>query len=244
MGKFFQRIRRKTLAKNKFTQYLIYAVGEIILVVIGILIALQINNWNENRKLKLKEVTGIQNLIEEIGFNNDVLKAVNGVDSTSLVFGRKVFDVLKDKDSEYGDSMGYDFHKMLDARVFISRRTAYENLKSIDFNIIKSDSVRRSISLVYDGLYSYLDNQQNKSKKESSKELNNLIQENFERKDLNSIIPNDFEALKADRKFTNVLSFYIYFKQASYEQNVQYYLWLEKVRLEIELYLKRIKNEK
>ena len=43
------------LTKNKFRQYIIFAIGEILLVVIGILIALQINNWNENRKkLKLK----------------------------------------------------------------------------------------------------------------------------------------------------------------------------------------------
>jgi hypothetical protein len=50
MIKFFRKIRQKMLAENKFRKYLIYAIGEIILVVIGILIALQINNWNEERK--------------------------------------------------------------------------------------------------------------------------------------------------------------------------------------------------
>ena len=48
---FFRHIRKQLLAKSKFSKYLIYAVGEIILVVIGILIALQINNWNESQKL-------------------------------------------------------------------------------------------------------------------------------------------------------------------------------------------------
>jgi hypothetical protein len=43
--KFFRRIRQKLVAENKFSRYLIYAIGEIILVVIGILIALQVNNW-------------------------------------------------------------------------------------------------------------------------------------------------------------------------------------------------------
>jgi len=50
MIKFFRKIRQKLLSENKFSKYLLYATGEIILVVIGILIALQINNWNENRK--------------------------------------------------------------------------------------------------------------------------------------------------------------------------------------------------
>lgn len=50
MIKFFKHIRQKLLSENKFSKYLIYAIGEIFLVVLGILIALQINNWNEQRK--------------------------------------------------------------------------------------------------------------------------------------------------------------------------------------------------
>ncbi|MGD1948015.1 MAG: DUF6090 family protein [Croceivirga sp.] len=50
MIKFFHRIRQKLLSENRFSKYLLYAIGEIILVVIEILIALQINNWNDNRK--------------------------------------------------------------------------------------------------------------------------------------------------------------------------------------------------
>lgn len=49
MIKFFRKIRQKLLSEKKFSKYLIYATGEIVLVVIGILIALQINNWNNNR---------------------------------------------------------------------------------------------------------------------------------------------------------------------------------------------------
>jgi hypothetical protein len=54
MIKFFRKIRQKLLSENKFSKYLIYAIGEIFLVVLGILIALQINNWNENRKQQNK----------------------------------------------------------------------------------------------------------------------------------------------------------------------------------------------
>jgi hypothetical protein len=50
MIKIFRKIRQKMLKESKFNQYMLYAIGEIVLVVIGILFALQINNWNENRK--------------------------------------------------------------------------------------------------------------------------------------------------------------------------------------------------
>ncbi|MCJ7467209.1 MAG: DUF6090 family protein [Maribacter sp.] len=50
MIKFFRKIRQRLLTENKFSKYLIYAIGEIILVVVGILIALSVNNWNEKRK--------------------------------------------------------------------------------------------------------------------------------------------------------------------------------------------------
>lgn len=49
MIKFFRKIRRKLLTENRFSKYLFYAIGEILLVVIGILIALSVNNWNNQR---------------------------------------------------------------------------------------------------------------------------------------------------------------------------------------------------
>ncbi len=54
MIKLFRRIRYDLMEKNKTAKYLKYAIGEIVLVVIGILIALQINNWNEDRKTNNK----------------------------------------------------------------------------------------------------------------------------------------------------------------------------------------------
>lgn len=52
MLKFFRSIRKKLLKESKFKNYIIYAIGEILLVMIGILLALQFNNWNSNRQAK------------------------------------------------------------------------------------------------------------------------------------------------------------------------------------------------
>jgi hypothetical protein len=66
MIKFFRKIRQKLLAESKFSKYLIYAIGEIVLVVVGILIALQINNWNENNKNEILISTYKKGLIENL----------------------------------------------------------------------------------------------------------------------------------------------------------------------------------
>ncbi|RNC92078.1 MAG: hypothetical protein ED555_02930 [Allomuricauda sp.] len=66
MIKFFRRIRQKLLAENRFSKYLLYALGEIILVVIGILLALQINTWNEIKKQRKEEQRILALLKEEV----------------------------------------------------------------------------------------------------------------------------------------------------------------------------------
>ena len=66
MIKFFRKIRQKLLSENKFSKYLIYAIGEIILVMIGILLALQVNNWNEERKQKQKEIVNLIAIKEDL----------------------------------------------------------------------------------------------------------------------------------------------------------------------------------
>jgi cell division protein FtsL len=65
MIKFFRKLRKNRLEEGKFSKYLVYAIGEIILVVIGILIALQINGWNETRKQENQEVLYLERLVLE-----------------------------------------------------------------------------------------------------------------------------------------------------------------------------------
>jgi len=73
MIKFFRKIRQQLLSEKKSTQYLFYALGEIVLVVLGILIALQINNWNESQKNVRAEQQLLQDLNQEFRMNQKLL---------------------------------------------------------------------------------------------------------------------------------------------------------------------------
>jgi len=102
MIKFFRRIRQRLLSENKFSKYLFYAFGEIVLVVIGILIALGINNnnnFNKQRKLEQDYLTSLQSEFE-INLNkiNTALKVntnrVQTLEKILTLFDKKVLDTV------------------------------------------------------------------------------------------------------------------------------------------------------
>lgn len=79
MIKFFRNIRKTMIKENKVTKYLLYAIGEIVLVVIGILIALQINNNNEEKQRVKKEYEIMTNLAED--FKNNLVSLNRSLDT-------------------------------------------------------------------------------------------------------------------------------------------------------------------
>jgi len=93
MIKIFRNVRQRLLTENKFSRYLLYAIGEIVLVVIGILIALQINDWSQkNKNSQIANVylmdfrhdleTDIETLTKKINRNNIVSKTTDSIIST------------------------------------------------------------------------------------------------------------------------------------------------------------------
>ncbi|MFT4667682.1 MAG: sensor domain CHASE-containing protein [Gammaproteobacteria bacterium] len=89
MTKFFRKIRQNLLLEGKTEMYLKYVIGEIVLVVIGILIALQINNWNEDRKQqsKIKSVYSVikSDLKYDVEKFDKIIKSMSIVDISLLV---------------------------------------------------------------------------------------------------------------------------------------------------------------
>lgn len=148
MNKFFRKIRLKSLKEAKNISYLKYAFGEIILVVIGILIALQINNWNENRKQE-NELKNILKTIHE-DLKTDTLSATIIIDYYTEVENNseKIInnEITKDNYAEY------PFVKSLASRYrpFVVQTKGFEMVKDFSSkNEIQNDSVFISISQFY-----------------------------------------------------------------------------------------------
>ena len=104
MIKLFGKIRQKLLTENKFSKYLLYAIGEILLVVIGILIALNVNNFNENLKQEAKIIEALKEihreLSEDIQESNGLITSYRLEDSTINVLMTKRMSIEDYKGDE------------------------------------------------------------------------------------------------------------------------------------------------
>jgi hypothetical protein len=99
MIKLFRNIRKNLLSEGKTTKYFKYAIGEIILVVIGILIALQINTWNQERILKIEEKKIVKNIHNEYEQNKKLIKT-SIKDSETCIHTLNTLMTLIGKDEE------------------------------------------------------------------------------------------------------------------------------------------------
>jgi hypothetical protein len=106
MIKFFRKIRQKLLQEGKIANYMKYAIGEILLVVIGILIALQINNWNENKKSQAHTLVYIDRLIDDL--IKDTLMVTGQIQAAKLrnKNSNEIYDIIHRK-SEITDTSGF-----------------------------------------------------------------------------------------------------------------------------------------
>ncbi len=150
MLKFFRRLRRQLLIENRFSKYLLYAIGEIILVVIGILIALRVNNANLQRLDNAQEaqyLTAIQqecrtnsaNLATGIQFCERILTAINYiVDNLDTPVETLDIDSLN---ASLGETMLY-------VTTTYIQDTYREMQSSGHLSLIRSDSIKNQITAI------------------------------------------------------------------------------------------------
>ncbi|MFD2587537.1 DUF6090 family protein [Croceitalea marina] len=151
MIKFFRRIRQKLLEENRFSKYLVYGIGEIILVVIGILIALKIDGWNQDKKDRKLEQQYYCRLLEDvnqdlINYNDYVVLLNEKIDVNNTLIQR-----LQD-DSMSLDSIAPLVLKSIKYSIRDTRATtdAFEDIKSSgNLNIIKDLSIKNQLAAYY-----------------------------------------------------------------------------------------------
>ncbi len=154
MIKFFRQIRQTLIMENKTYKYLKYAIGEIVLVMIGILLALQINNWNEARKDRVYEAKMLNQIKKALEqdynfFTEHLLGRRHQTQLNAVNFFKK--SVLQNNVDQ--DSVDYYFNRLLHGLQVTYNRGPYDALKSSGLDRISNDSLRNRLIYVYDFIY-------------------------------------------------------------------------------------------
>lgn len=151
MIKFFRRIRQQLVSENQISKYLLYAVGEIALVVIGILIALQINNWHQQYLDRVLEEDYYCQFLEDV--NQDLIQCNEQVKFTRdrLHHSNKLLGLLQ--------SGGGDFEKMLEHTkgavsktdaIIMPNMNAFQDLKSSgNLRLITDKKIKKQLTKYY-----------------------------------------------------------------------------------------------
>ncbi|MFC3881534.1 hypothetical protein ACFOSV_15170 [Algoriphagus namhaensis] len=142
MIKFFRIIRQRMLTENRASKYLLYAIGEIVLVVIGILIALQINTWNQDRVNRKMEKKILIDLRQELSTNKEkVRKAIERRENLYEPLGRYMKLMVK-------DSISYSSFSEIHQKTFFSSKISpsfgviNSLISSGEVNLISNDSLK------------------------------------------------------------------------------------------------------
>lgn len=150
----FRKIRKDLMKQNKVTRYLAYSIGEVLLVLVGILIALEINNANERGKAREFEVKMLIEVKKALGqdlnfFENHLIGHRNQTELDALAFFENY--LITDKIDQ--DSIDYYFDRLTFGLQVTYNRGPYDALKSTGLDRVSNDSLRNRMVYVYDFIY-------------------------------------------------------------------------------------------
>lgn len=209
---FFRRLRQELLAKGSASTYLKYALGEIILVVIGILIALQINNWNETRKEQIRSKEYHERIYQDLALLNQRTESLFELSTNVLKSITKSVELL-----EVGRIETEEERKTFDfALLWFSRTTyqlphlaTYEEMKGNgDLNLIYDVQLRYKLTDFYNYLgqvetvYTKIGN----AVEMEFQVFNRHLRTHVDPQNIKVTYSYDFERMAADEEFVNTFS--------------------------------------
>jgi len=150
----------KTLRNNLGPEHRLFRVltsgiGEVIMVMVGVLLALCVQNWNDDRKDTVKETKLLREMRENL--NADLTDCRWNIDfnERALHANRNVLRHLEER-TPYTDTMRIHYATLFGCTQLVANTSAFDNLKSIGFNLIRTDSLRKGITSLYSERYTYL----------------------------------------------------------------------------------------
>lgn len=247
MLKFFRRIRKELLANQKISQYLLYAIGEIVLVVIGILIALSINNWNEDRKDQIQEVKVLKQVKSDVIANKKEIESlIEVLESNQEAMDTLIYDLKKKKYSVgFGIWISFVHRKFY----FNLSNSGYKLLGNGQGGNISNDSILSEILALYEVdfdniltkqrlMHEHIDNRLSPLTNKLFRVLDNLKM-NIKEADEGLFWlyePLDFEALTQNDEYRNNL----FQLKSSYEMRLHH---CQRVNLKVDTFLTKLNEE-
>ncbi len=191
---FFRNLRKDLLDERKWSRYLLYAIGEIILVVVGILIALQINNWNERRMAHKEEVKLYRNIRQQVLDDKEELQEMKDFNALNTYWFENANQIIQNNNRIGMDTLAYYAIMLSQYSDFSGSGNIFETLvNSGDLKLIRNDEVPRKIKKL-ENTYNYIDKleriHEDLIMEEVPKELRGVIQY------------NTLETLKPDRLYS------------------------------------------
>ena len=155
---FFRKIRKKMADDNKPMKYMRYAIGEIILVVIGILIALQINNWNQNRLDHRTETKYLKSIVKELTSNNKVNSSMVTNRLQKKINGLKLAKEFIDNEMIVTDTLEFlnnvTYGGVFSGGYHFGERSSYDELINTgNLQLIRKETIKGVIANYYSYVY-------------------------------------------------------------------------------------------
>lgn len=157
MLQFFRRIRRKLLKEGSFRHYLLYAIGEILLVMVGILLALQVNSWNENRLERIEEVNLLEGIQKDLAQDTLTYQSALEIQSISLRKQTALRDIIYNRRPR-NDSITNYFRSVAATSTPIFVVATYERALRKGLKTISNAALRNTLVLYYESTIPYMDN--------------------------------------------------------------------------------------
>lgn len=171
MIRFFRNIRQKLAAENKVMAYLRYAIGEILLVVIGILIALSINNWKTNIENQKIEHEYYCQLLDDLELDKIQLETLKQQADNSIQNGERLIKDLHSFKKEKDELMA-DYIKTARSNAFVPTSVAYNDLMSSGkMGLLKNKHLKKNLI----GYYTNLENTINTLRKNQAFRIDQML---------------------------------------------------------------------
>ncbi len=208
MINLFRQIRQELVSENRLSRYLLYALGEIVLVVIGILIALQINNWNQEKIRVHREIVILKEISQDLSYDleNQVIPGIAYCEVASDSYDYLRSNYYQSLSTVSDDSTRALFFKVLLPWYLTLNTVAFDNLNSIGIDLISNDSLREQISSFYGYEYKFLMKYQHYTEKWFREDILPLVSDNV---NLFTVLSkSELDFLRDDQRFTTRLRSY------------------------------------